>query len=137
MKAVMKAWMLTITELATKIQNHAMPLNDLLGDRGAWSHHWRDMELAHVGGRASSSSAAPCEYASVGIPADIVESMANQAKLVKTPQGKFDRLQNRPSGVAAAIATANPAAKATAQHRVHADGTSVGKRRRGGKGGRP
>ena len=94
LKAVAKAWMLTYTEFATQVQNHQKSLNDLIADNGSWNHHWRDMELSSLGTRTALSSSVPAsEAAAAGLPRDVVEMLATQAKLISELQGSFSRLE--------------------------------------------
>ena len=92
--------------------------------------------------RASSSSALPAaEAAAAGLPRDIVDQMASQAKLVKQLQSSIDSMRgqqrNSWAGGGEPKAKDQPKPKAHGnpkQREVSAGGAPGGKRRRGGGG---
>ena len=93
--AVSAAWLTMITNFPIEIHIHGESLNQLVKERGNWTHYWRDLEME---GRASrADSAAAHVVPNADLPVDVQNCMRSTNKMVQALQSQVSKLHNRPS----------------------------------------
>ena len=98
-----KAFLCTLADMATEVQNHSTPLGEMVRNRAFWNHYWKDIEF--VGGaRSGASSSVGAELALTQLPTDVQRTVNADERVTDALRSSLDRVNS-------ALQTFNPGQK--------------------------
>ena len=88
-----KAFLCTLSDFATEVQNHSVSLGSLVRNRSFWNHYWKDIEF-----QSSASSSAGAELATTQLPSDVQRSVNADERVTSALRSSLDRVNSSLQG---------------------------------------